>query len=123
MEKKLLIVEDDIDIANIIDNVVSSLFQKIDRASSQEEALKLLNENTYYMIFLDYNLDFKSGPEIIDIIKSMPSNPNNNIPVVLVSGMVTAKFAEEYPGKFAKIITKPFSNDEIIETVKEILGY
>lgn len=121
MEKKLLVIEDDTDISNIIQELVADLFTTVDKASSQEEALELLSKNTYSMIFLDYNLDFKSGPEIISIMKRTPNNPNNKTPIVLVSGLLTPNFAGEHAGQFVKIIAKPFDNKEIIDIVKATL--
>ena len=122
MEKKLLIVEDDSDIIDIIHNAVSSLFDQTDRASTLDEALKLLSQNTYSLIFLDYNLEFRSGTEIISALDKSTNIQNRNTPIVLVSGMVTPELTGEFPGRFTKVITKPFEDADLIEVANKILS-
>ena len=109
--KKILIVEDDISIHNVLKEILEAENYKTYHAYSGTEALLLFEKEKYDLILLDLMLPALSGEEIIKQIKDTPiivlsakisSNDKVNC---LLSG------ANDY-------ITKPFDRKELLARIK-----
>ena len=57
MSKKLLIVDDDKNVAEVIQESLAELFEVIDRSLNVDSALEFLQTSQYDLIILDINLD------------------------------------------------------------------
>ena len=68
MEKRLLIIDDDVDIVVLIFDLLTDLFDIIDTAYTVDEACKILSENTYTVILLDINLQYRNGGEVFKFV-------------------------------------------------------
>lgn len=109
--EKILIVEDNIEIHNLIKNILEREKYIIYNAYSGTEALMILEKERIDLILLDLILPGKSGEEIIDIIK--------DIPIIVISAKISVQDkikallngANDY-------ITKPFDSDELVTRVK-----
>ena len=121
MEKILLIVDDSKEIIDVLKELLADLFDKIITAESVETAQDRLNENVYSCIILDINLVGRNGAEVVKYLVERPDNKNNQCPVVILSGIINAQFAEKYGQRFAAIITKPFNHEDLIIRIKSIL--
>ena len=108
--KKMLVVDDEISIFNIIKAIVKGLMQNdfiIDYASNGEKGLLLFKKNNYDLILTDFNMPSMNGIELIRKIKKI----DNKIPVFLMTGN------ENVVRKDINIIHKPFD----IETIGKII--
>ena len=109
--KKILIVEDNVDIHNLIKEILEKENYKILDAYSGTEALLLIEKEKIDLILLDLMLPGINGEEIIKQIKEIPiiviSAINSNVDKIntLLDG------ANDY-------ITKPFNNEELLARVK-----
>lgn len=115
---KILIVDDEQDLREILEFNLSSEGYEIDTASSAEEALALRLEN-YQLILLDVMMNGISGFKMADIIRK---ERGLDIPVIFL----TAKDSENdlltgFNVGGDDYITKPFSIKEVIVRVKSIL--
>lgn len=122
MEKRLLIVDDNIEIAEIITEFISDLFDHIDRVSSVDSAKKAVSENTYVLIFLDINVANRNGAEVVKFLIDSEGNPNQETPFIIISGIITPQFIDRYNKRFAGILMKPFDQDDIRKITEEIMG-
>lgn len=68
-DMRLLIVEDDIDLANQLRRFLSKFFGKIDTAANGVEALKIYKENSYELIITDLSMPIMGGIELIKNIR------------------------------------------------------
>ena len=108
---KILIVEDDTDIHNLIKDTLKKEKYNVYDAYSGTEALSLLEKENIDLILLDLMLPGLSGEEIIKKV--------NNIPVIVISAKISTEDkinallsgANDY-------ITKPFNLDELLARVK-----
>ena len=66
---KVLIVDDDAAILSLFKQVFSKAGYGVATAGSAEEALEILSEETFHLIFLDLNLPGMSGIELCRIIR------------------------------------------------------
>ena len=109
--KKILIVEDDISIHNLIKEILLSEHYKILDAYSGSEAIMILEKENIDLILLDLMLPSVNGEEIIKKF--------SQIPIVVISAKISVddkiknllNGADDY-------ITKPFNNEELLARVK-----
>ena len=118
MGKKILIVEDDLSIAELQKDYLDLAGFKVTISADGLEALGLIQENDYDLLMLDIMLPGLDGLEILRRIRDV-----KNIPVLLVSAKKEeidkikgfSLGADDY-------ITKPFSPGELVARVKAHLG-
>ena len=120
MKEKILVVDDEKDILELIDFNLSKNGYRVRSVTSGEEALDLIKENDYDLIILDLMLPGVDGFDICKIIKADKNKAN--IPIV----MVTAKADEADKVAGLEIgadhyVTKPFSPRELLAIVKATL--
>jgi two-component system, OmpR family, alkaline phosphatase synthesis response regulator PhoP len=120
MKEKILVVDDEKDILELIDYNLSKNGYRVRTSLSGEEALELLKESDYDLIILDLMLPGIDGFDITKIIKA--DKQKANIPIV----MVTAKAEEADKVAGLEIgadhyVTKPFSPRELLAIVKATL--
>lgn len=109
--KKILIVEDDVSIHNVIEELLKKENYITYNAYSGTEALLLLEKEKYDLILLDLMLPAISGEEIIEKIKDTP--------IIVLSAKVSSEDkvncllsgANDY-------ITKPFDIKELVARIK-----
>lgn len=109
--KKILIVEDDISIHNVIEELLKKANYTTFNAYSGTEALLLLEKEKYDLILLDLMLPAISGEEIIEKVKDTP--------IIVLSAKVSSddkvncllSGANDY-------ITKPFDGKELLARIE-----
>lgn len=121
--QKILIVEDEKDIVENLDDLLSKEGFEIDTASRQKEALIKLEEKTYDLILLDISLPDGSGYAVCSAAKARNDyNLNEQTPIIFLTayddeGSVVAGLdmgGDDY-------ITKPFRPRELISRINSLL--
>ena len=119
--KKILIVEDEKDILELLLSVFDdSRDYRTLSATDGEEALKLARVDNPDIILLDIQLLTLNGYEVCKSVKSDPALSSTK--VLMLSGMT-----QHYDWQKAKeagadgYITKPFSSTELLEKVEGLL--
>lgn len=108
---KILIVEDDLDIHNLIEEILEKEDYQICHAYSGTEAMLFLEKERVDLILLDLMLPGLNGEEILAKIKE--------VPIIILSAKTSIddkvncliKGANDY-------ITKPFSQKELLARIK-----
>lgn len=108
---KILIVEDDISIHNVIEELLKKQNYIIYNAYSGTEALLLLEKEKYDLILLDLMLPAMNGEEIIEKVKDTP--------IIILSAKISSDDkvnclmagANDY-------ITKPFDSNELLARIE-----
>lgn len=109
-EKKILIVDDDINIGNLLQEVLVKQGAKVLRAYSGTEAVLLLSSEQPDLVLLDLMLPGLNGEEVLPYIK--------DVPVIVLS----AKAAVEHKVELllngaADYVTKPFEVSELLARI------
>lgn len=115
---KILVVDDEEDICEILQYNLTQAGYTVDTAQSSEEALYKL-KNQYNLLLLDIMMDGISGLKLAQLLRE---EYNNNIPIIFISALDTEtdvlngfnKGGDDY-------IAKPFSVKEVIARVKAVL--
>ncbi len=118
MSKKVLLIEDDIEICALLDLHLRDLGIELDVAHVGAQGLNLALKNDYELVLLDVMLPGLDGLEICKILRAK----KKRLPIL----MLTAK-SEEFDKVLGlelgadDYITKPFSIRELLARVKAVL--
>lgn len=108
---KILIIEDDVSIHNVIEELLKKESYNTYNAYSGTEAILMLEKEKYDLILLDLMLPAINGEEIIERV--------NNTPIIVLSAKISSddkvncllKGANDY-------VTKPFDSKELLARIK-----
>ncbi|MCR5228341.1 MAG: response regulator transcription factor [Eubacterium sp.] len=115
--ERLLIVEDDNEIGDILEKYLKGNGYDTDRAYNGIEAINKIEEEDFCLVLLDIMLPFKSGDQVLQKVRE-----TKQIPVIIISAkdMIQTKIdvmrmgADDY-------ITKPFDLDEVLVRIEAVL--
>ena len=118
---KVLIVEDDLEIQNLIAYFFQKEGYEVEKADNGLEALKRLKKNSFDFLILDWMLPLLDGSQVTKIIKEMPEEYGS--PYII---MVTAKTEiEDVLDGFAfganEYVKKPFDPRELLVRAEKLL--
>ena len=122
MKKLLLIVEDNAEMANSLSEFLSEFVDEVLVATTVDQAQDYLNSRTFSLMTLDINLRGRNGSEVVKYLIDNPTNANKDVPVILISGMVSAQFIEKNKSRFAGVMGKPFQVNELREIAAKALS-
>jgi len=111
---KILIVEDDVDISNIIKEYLGDAGLDVTGASDGEEALRFFSDNDFDVVILDIMLPKIDGWKVLRKIRE-----TSMVPVIILSAM--GKENERLKGFDLGVddyVVKPFSPRELLARVK-----
>lgn len=107
----ILIVEDDIDIAQGIAEFLEPKGYLLDFAYHGKQALNHLNEQSYDLVLLDVNLPFVDG---FDVCRSLLQGKLAKVPVIIMSARAgTADILTGFDSGAWDYLVKPFSFAEL----------
>lgn len=113
---KILVVEDDIYISNMIKELLSSLYD-VDTAYSGTEAIMCVERSEYSLILLDLMLPGLTGEEVLEKIRGF-----SDVPVIAVSAKDDKNTKVSLlRGGVDDFIGKPFDNDELLARIEALL--
>lgn len=114
MNNKILIIEDDSDINDLLSEILSREGYEVTKAYSGSEGKLLINSNDYDLILLDLMLPGISGENLIEEIRKIKV-----MPIIVIS----AKTSKEDKINVLRLgaddfIAKPFDIEEVIARVE-----
>ena len=119
MSNTLLLIDDDEANTQILEIILEDAGFKPDAALTGAEALRKLKQNQYDLILLDYVLPDVKGDDLAADIQLM--YPKTKI--ILLSGYNTNIDTKPDKGvKYAAILLKPISPDEIVREINKALN-
>jgi two-component system, OmpR family, response regulator VicR len=119
MSKKILIIEDDKIINNVIEFLLKKEGYEIDIAKDGNEGLEKVVSYQPDLIITDIMLPYKSGLEVTSFVKeNYPS-----IPLIIISalGKEDLTIIEAFKLGADDLVAKPFNPIELILRVKRLL--
>lgn len=123
-KKKILIVEDDVSLSNLLYQQLLELNYEVYKAFDGQTALSLFQEKQPSLIILDINLPDIQGDDVAKIIKKLITN--NDLPkIIVITGIIISsndihkKLLSEK--NIIGFFEKPFDLKEILEKIKKEL--
>ncbi len=117
-EKQILIVDDNLSIRRLIAEFLELEGYGIDTAGDGAEAFKKTMINSYDLIIMDIQMPKMNGMDAMRAVRiNLPA-----IPVIIISGTRDRAVIQQARECGADAyISKPFSVDDLVERVKEVL--
>jgi len=113
-ELRVMVVDDERDVRFGLRLLAESVRAEVREAESGEKALEICETWEPHLVLSDITMDGMSGVELLSVLGR--KHPDTRI--VLVTGFGTIELAVEAMRRGAvHFITKPFDNDEVVQTV------
>ena len=110
----ILVVDDTRMNLEVMKNLLKKTGIKIDTAESGEEALELVRQNFYDIIFLDHRMPHMDGMECFARMKELPDHKCPDSPVISLTANAVSGAREEYlTAGFADYLSKPIDSDKL----------
>jgi CheY-like chemotaxis protein len=122
MGKRILLVDDEPDIVSLYKKILEKAKYNVTTASSGDEALKIIESDTFDLIILDIMMPGLDGWETAKKIKSIPGFANVPIVMLTVKYQIEDKVKSIEKVGAARHITKPVDGPKLIETIQTLLG-
>jgi len=118
MPKRILIIEDDNDILQVLETVLTYNKFSVSGISQTDDIFKSIEQHKPDLVLTDYLLSGLNGGKICQLIKS--NLDTCHLPVILISAYPT--LAESF-GKFGfdAFINKPFNIGDLVKKIDELL--
>jgi len=114
---KLLLVEDNREVAKIISDFLCISGYSVDTAFNIKTALELFNKNSYDFIITDENLPDRKGSYLVNQIKKKCPN----LPVLGISGNSNQQAQALFSAGVDGFLTKPFTLKQLREKIHALL--
>lgn len=116
MMKKILVIDDDLDLCKLLEKFLSKKGYQVQTALQAKYALPLLKKEAFDLVLCDYRLPDASGREMLQKIKSL--RPQTLF--IMITGYSDVRTAVSIlrEGAF-DYVTKPLYPDEILHTIEE----
>lgn len=116
---RILIVEDDMDINQLLYKILKKNGYEAEQAFSGTEAKLLLTMKVYDLILMDLMLPGMSGEELLEFIRT---EQNQQVPVIVLSAKSSLKDKVELlSGGADDYLTKPFEPEEVLVRMTAVL--
>jgi CheY-like chemotaxis protein len=114
---RVLIVEDDVQIAEILTDALHDEGYEVHHAAHGGEGLAILEGWVPQVIILDLMMPYMDGHAFRAAQRSLPG-PVGNVPAIVLSGAHGARgYAEDLAA--LAVLPKPFDLDEVLQTVAQ----
>ncbi|MCB0584523.1 MAG: response regulator [Phaeodactylibacter sp.] len=119
---KVLLVDDEPNILIALEFLVKKEGYQAFKAENGEQALKAMASHQPHIVLLDVMMPEMDGFEVARTIRSNPEYDNTRIIFLTAKGTQEDRF-KGYATGGEVYITKPFDNDELINTINEVVEF
>jgi len=119
--EKLLIVDDEAEIVELLRDVLTAEGYSVDAAPTASAALQLIRENIYDLALLDFNLPDMDGVMLHHEIRQMDSELAGR--AIFMSGFLQSDVnLGYYLSQSGGFLAKPFDIRDVLTQVRSVLG-
>jgi CheY-like chemotaxis protein len=123
MSKRILVVDDEIPIAELLAQALADEGYETHKVVQSLRVYDAVRQYQPDLILLDLMMPYLSGQDELKLI-SMDPESHRQIPVIVVTAMVDAKREEATLREFGvtEIVLKPFDLNALVRLVKRTIG-
>ena len=115
---RILVVEDDIGIRQLYSKVLIRSGCQVDGVEDGAAGWEALQADNYDLLITDHNMPKLTGVELVKQLRAA----RMELPVILVTGVLPTEEMNRNPWlQLASTLLKPFSPDQLVETVAKVL--
>ena len=118
--KRVLIVDDDQNLREVLSAVLSEGGRVVDTARDGIEAVALIGQNQYHMILSDLSMPGLDGPALYDAIRSIHPAPAPRV-IFMTGHAGGGDYADFLKGTTEPMLEKPFNLDVVRNLVNVLL--
>jgi DNA-binding response OmpR family regulator len=119
---KVLIAEDEANIVESLSYILRRADIDVDTASNGADALDRLRRSRFSALILDVMMPGMNGFDVLRAVRADPALVSLPVMVLTAKGQARDRRVAEEIGANA-FITKPFSNAEVVESVRRLIGH
>jgi len=121
---KILIVEDERDLTEAISELLEDTFEGVSVTITYdgEEGLSATKKSKFDLILSDHRMPNKTGAQFIKDTKSDDQNPNQNTPVLFLSGYIIEIQSNIQKYENVIYLEKPYREESLIRNIRMLLG-
>lgn len=117
-EAKILVVDDTKTNLTVIEGLLKKTMIKIDTATSGFEAIEMVKEKKYDIIFLDHRMPEMDGVQTFHAMKEMDNNASIDTPVIaLTANAISGSREMYYQEGFDNYMSKPVDPSKLEEMI------
>jgi two-component system response regulator VicR len=121
MANKIMVVDDEPDVVDLVKLVLESDGFEVVTAYSGKEALEKIGQEMPDLVLLDIMMPLMDGWEVYSRIKANPKTKDVPVAMLTAKSQSIDKMIGLHVVKVDDYITKPFGRSELLERVKRIL--
>jgi len=115
---KILLVDDDKDILDVLGVLFETDGHDVRFAENYNEALALVETESFDLVLTDYRMPRMHGLYLLEMVKDLCPD----LPVVIMTAYQTEEMKKEAKRKGAALlITKPFAYDEVMSAIRKVM--
>jgi PAS domain S-box-containing protein len=118
--RKLLIVDDEESIREIVQDGFSARGMHVECAASSEDALTLLAGNTYEIVLCDFNLPGLSGEQLFEHLRAQAGGSLPRF-VFMTGDLLERSTIASFADRGARVLQKPFQISALATLLSELL--
>lgn len=119
MKKKILVIDDEPNIAQLLKIFIQGLGYDVDICKSFESAFRDLSSGHYWAVFSDYIMPEITGDKIFFTLKNINADTASRF-VILTGALVDDKINDLADNYGVKIVHKPFTLTDIKMILKKL---
>lgn len=120
MNKRILIIEDEISIQQLLQLVLSKEGYEVHSCQSGREAIGAIKQVHPHLVLLDVMLPGMDGRSVLSIMAQ--DQELNSIPVLITSALVESEMMFQPFAQVKGFCAKPFVLKDLVQKVKRCLG-
>lgn len=119
MSKKILIVEDDLDMQHFYKEMLEGESYHLTFASSGKEGIKKIREKVFDLVILDIIMEEPTGDRLFAMLRNYPMF--KDVPVIFASVFRKDTYACTKVLGHVSFLEKPFTKEVLLEEIKKDL--
>jgi DNA-binding NtrC family response regulator len=118
-KKRLLIVDDENDLTNLLSEILGAEGYEISTARDGDEALAILGKETFDAVLLDILMPNRNG---FEVLKHLTEHHPSTKTIMLTAYSDLASAVETKRLGAVEFITKPYKLQTVLSTLQRVLG-
>lgn len=120
---RILVVEDDADIAQLLARRLRAYGHTVITAPSARLAISMVGiDFPPEVVLLDVNLPGMNGFDLLEVLRRHPELDNPQLPAVFLSGITSAENVSRGESMGCVYLTKPFVSGELQGAILQAIG-
>lgn len=121
MSRRILVIDDDPEILNIIQLCLEDSEYEVFSAKSGREGLRMAAEDVYDAVVLDVLMPDVDGLVVCRELRQMPEYVS--VPVIILTGRMSQEDQKDcLDAGASRIIMKPFDSRQLLDVLEELIG-